>query len=211
MKACTYLFGRSQGMGPHMKNRMALLIMLTPMALAGCNGKAGTHDSAYGPMEAGARNTIEAQRLTQEAATLMTSDAAKAESLLRQALAADLFHGPAHNNLGVLHLNATPPKLYEAANEFEWACRMMPGHPDPRMNLAMTLEQAGRTDEAIAAYRTALEAYPNHLPTLQALTSLQLRTSRSDDGTHAALHEIALAGTDDVWRNWAKELLLRRK
>jgi len=33
----------------------------------------------------------------------------------------------------------------------------MPGHPDPRMNLALTLEQAGRTDETIQTYKTALE------------------------------------------------------
>jgi hypothetical protein len=50
-----------------------------------------------------------------------------------EALSADLFFGLAHNNLGVLYLKED--KLYEAANEFEWARKLMPGHPDPRMNL----------------------------------------------------------------------------
>ena len=35
----------------------------------------------------------------------------------------------------------------------------MPGHPGPRMNLALTLERAGRIDEAMATYDTALEVY----------------------------------------------------
>jgi len=46
-------------------------------------------------------------------------EAAEAETLLRRALTADLYHGPAHNNLGVLYL--TQGKLFEAAGEFEWA------------------------------------------------------------------------------------------
>jgi len=45
----------------------------------------------------------------------------------------------------------------------------MPGHPDPRMNLALTLERAGRTDEAIQTYKTALEVFPGHVPTEQAV------------------------------------------
>jgi len=36
-------------------------------------------------------------------AGLIDSDPAKAAELLREALTADLFFGPAHNNLGVLH------------------------------------------------------------------------------------------------------------
>ena len=36
---------------------------------------------------------------------VIASDPAKAESLLREALGYDLYHGAAHNNLGVLLLN----------------------------------------------------------------------------------------------------------
>ena len=38
---------------------------------------------------------------------------AQAEEMLREALTVDLYHGPAHNNLGVLFLRQS--KLYEAA------------------------------------------------------------------------------------------------
>ena len=41
--------------------------------------------------------------------------------------------------------------LYDAAAEFEWARKLMPGHPDPRLNLAITLERAGREEGATAA------------------------------------------------------------
>jgi Flp pilus assembly protein TadD len=54
----------------------------------------------------------------------MDSEPEKAERLLREALTADLWHGPAHNDLGVIHLRRN--ELYEAASEFEWARKLMP-------------------------------------------------------------------------------------
>ena len=102
-------------------------------------------------------------------------------------------------------------KLYEAANEFEWARKLMPGHPDPRMNLALTLERAGRIDEALATYGTALEVYPNHLPTIQALARLQLRHDRTDERTGDFLEEIAMRGETPQWRDWAREQMTHRR
>jgi hypothetical protein len=61
-----------------------------------------------------------------------------AERLLRDALTADLSYGPAHNNLGVLRLKRGD--LSEAANEFEWARKLIPEHPDRRFSRAPTLE-----------------------------------------------------------------------
>ena len=126
----------------------------------------------------------------------------KAEKLLREALAADLYCGPAHNNLGVLYLNQG--KLYEAAGEFEWAKKVMPGHPDPRVNLALTLEKAGRVDEAIAAYSTALEVYPDYLAGMEGFAKLQLATGKSDPRIMHMLDEIAMRGETEEWREWAK-------
>lgn len=153
------------------------------------------------------RNPLRAQELTQQAAKLINTDPKKARELLNQALTADLFHGPAHNNLGVIYLNQD--KLYEAASEFEWARKLMPGHPDPRMNLALTLEYAGQTKQAITEYANALETYPNHIQTIQALTSLQIRSKNIDDNTQEYLHEIAMRGTTENWRDWAKIQLTR--
>jgi Tfp pilus assembly protein PilF len=83
----------------------------------------------------------------------------------------------------------------------------MPGHPDPRTNLAITLERAGRTDEALRTYASALEVYPNHLPTLQALTRLELRANKSTNQTRAHLESIALQSTQPHWREWARARL----
>lgn len=156
----------------------------------------------YSPLSEAGPDPAAAQRLTQEAVALMVSEPARAESLLREALNSDLYNGPAHNNLGALFL--AQGKLYEAAGEFEWARKLMPGHPDPRLNLALTLEKAGRTDEALATYATALEVYPDHIPTMQALSRLQLRAGRSDDRTARMLDEVALRGEAPAWRDWAK-------
>jgi len=72
------------------------------------------------------------------------------------------------------------------------------------MNLALTLEHAGRIDEAMATYDTALEVYPNHLPTMQALARLQVRSDKTDDRTRRFLEEIALRGETPRWREWAR-------
>lgn len=156
----------------------------------------------YTPVSERERDPAASQRLAQEAATLLTSDPARAEALLREALNLDLYNGPAHNNLGALHL--VQDRLYEAAGEFEWARKLMPGHPDPRLNLALTLEKAGRTDDALATYASALEVYPEHLPTMQALARLQLRAGRPDDRTRRMLAEVALRGETAEWRAWAR-------
>lgn len=148
------------------------------------------------------RNPTRADQLNIKACDLVDKDPAAAEKLLREALAADLYHGPAHNNLGTLLLREG--RLYDAAAEFEWAKRLLPGHPDPRLNLALTLEKAGRTEEAIAAYRTALEVYPDHIQSMEALARLQIKAGRSDAETPRLLSEVAMRGETELWRNWAR-------
>ncbi|HYE63784.1 MAG TPA: tetratricopeptide repeat protein [Phycisphaerales bacterium] len=181
------------------RNLVASMLVVAAL-LGGCSSsKPG---SPYAGVSEAERNPTEADRLNQEAVAVIDSDPAKAEDLLRRALGADLYHAPAHNNLGTLLLQRG--KLYEAAGEFEWAKKLMPGHPDPRMNLALTLEVAGRTEEAIDTYRTALEVYPEHIATMQALTRIQVRTGRSDAETKKMLAEIALRGETEEWRKWAQ-------
>jgi tetratricopeptide (TPR) repeat protein len=182
---------------------IASVFVVAAALLIGCAASAGP----YRPADASRRDTARAQELTAKAAELIFTDPEKAEPLLREALTADLYHGPAHNNLGVLYLNAG--RLYEAASEFEWARKLMPGHPDPRLNLAMTLEEAGRIDEASEAYQTALEVYPNHLPTLMGLTRMQIRTGSSDDRTRENLKTIVMRSNDPTWRQWAERELIR--
>ncbi len=179
-----------------------LVISLLPACASNAPGP-------YAPRSEAFRDTNKAQRLNHEAAAILTSDPDRAERLLRDALTADLYFGPAHNNLGVVYLNKG--MLYEAAGEFEWARKLMPGHPDPRLNLALVLERAGRTDEALATYATALEVYPDHIPTIQALASLQLRANKPDDRTPAYLDDITLRGQTQAWRDWARMQRLKSR
>ena len=182
-------------------------VVLAWGVLVGCGVLGGCSGGAGGPYASTpGRSPLRAEELTLRAAQMMETDPHGAEALLREALAADLFYGPAHNNLGVLHLGRG--ELYEAAAEFEWARRLMPGHPDPRLNLGVALERAGRVDEAMGAYAAALELREGHLPAMQALARCQVRHGRADERTAGWLGEIAMRG-DDAWRAWAREQAVR--
>lgn len=191
---------------PHPRTFLVIVTLLPTLGAAfticGCTIGSGP----YQPSDPQRRDTAKAESLTRQAADLIESDPAQAERLLRQALTADLFHGPAHNNLGVIYLNAG--RLYDAAGEFEWARKLMPGHPDPRLNLGLALERGGRVDEALEAYRAALSLAPEHLPTAQALARCQLRHARTSAQTMSLLAIIELRG-DAAWRAWAADQRLR--
>lgn len=175
------------------------------MIALGIQACASSSSKPYQPGREVDRNPVQAERLNRQAADLITSEPARAEALLRDALTLDLYCGAAHNNLGVLMLNRG--LLYEAAGEFEWARKLMPNQPDPRINLALVLERAGRTDEAIAAYETALEVQPEHIGAVQALTRLQLKSGKRNEHTRERLEAIALRGQSMQWREWAKTQL----
>ena len=186
---------------------VVLAATLLACMAAGCR-TAQEAGGPYSPPTEATRDTANADRLVQEATAALAEDAAEAEKLLRAALAADLFHGPAHNNLGVLLLGQG--KLYEAAQEFEWARKLMPGHPDPRVNLALTLEAAGRDQEAFDSFETALEVYPGHLPAMMGAATVALRTRIEDERLEGWLREIALRAEEPAWREWAMAQAARR-
>lgn len=155
----------------------------------------------YAPMDERARDTSRAEQLSREGADVIASDPEKAEALLRKALTADLYFGPAHNNLGVVFLNAG--KLYEAASEFEWARKLMPGHPDPRVNLGICLERAGRVSDAIESFEAALQVSPGYLPAIQGAALAMVRAGRSDERLAGWLSEIVMCADGAAWREWA--------
>jgi Tfp pilus assembly protein PilF len=173
-------------------------LLLLALLLGSC---ASAPVGPYSPPTEAERNTTKAERLSREAADLIPDDLDGAEQLLREALTADLFHGPAHNNLGVVFLKQD--MLYEAAQEFEWAKKLMPGHPDPRVNLALVMEAAGKTDEALSGYASALEVREEYLPAIQGMARLLVREHRDDDRLKWLLGEVSLRTQDATWRRWA--------
>jgi hypothetical protein len=94
-------------------------------------------------------------------------------------------------------------KLYEAANEFEWARKLMPGQPDPHVNLAITMERAARNDDAYKSYEAALEARAEYMPAVQGIASLAVRSHRNEPRLKRWLDQIALESDDAAWREWA--------
>lgn len=187
--------------------RITLLLLLASPSCRTSDPLPLAPTSPYQEQTAADRKTAEAERLSDQAADLVARDPVQAEALLREALGSDLFFGPAHNNLGVLLLKQG--KLYQAANEFEWARKLMPGHPDPRVNLAITLEKAGKTDEAIAGYSAALEVYPEYLPAMQGLACLMLRSGRQDPRLRTWLESVSFRADDPIWSAWARDELVR--
>ena len=155
----------------------------------------------YTPPGEAHRETVAAELLSRQGAAAMATDLDTAEGLLREALTKDLFYGPAHNNLGVVFLKQD--KLYEAANEFEWARKLLPDSPDPRVNLALVMERAGRSDEAFRAYEAALEVAPDCLPATEGAALCAVRHGRDEVRLDGWLRTISLRGETEQWRTWA--------
>ncbi len=186
--------------------RNAALVFLAARFGTGCGSTRNAPTSPYTPASEAERNTTKAERLTREAASLIATDLATAEAFLREALAHDLYFGPAHNNLGVVFLKRE--MHYEAAGEFEWAKKLMPGHPDPRVNLALVLDDVGRTEEALASYTAALEVCPGYVPAIQGLALTTLRAGRDDPKLADWLDTIAIQGETPEWSDWARGKLV---
>ena len=180
--------------------RRFLSLALLSFAVFGCaDGRAGPYQS----FAAERRDIAKAEQLYQKAKETLDDDAVKAEEILREALSWDLYHGGAHNNLGVLLLKKD--KLYDAAEEFEWARKLLPGNPEPRVNLALVLDRAGRSAEALDAARAALEVMPGNLSAIEMVALLQVRDGKTDATTPALLDQISMRSDDPGWRSWAGE------
>lgn len=99
------------------------------------------------------------------------------------------------------------------------ARKILPGDPDPRLNLSLTLDAAGRYDDAVTQVQAAIQARPGHIASVQQLARLRLRRpaisgqasedSSQRDALRADLQEIALRGESDEWRSWARAQLVR--
>lgn len=184
-------------MGSSLLMRWMILLLLA--AAAGCS-------SAPHP-DRGGDTIAAADAMVAEATAVMATDPQRAAGLLDRALVINAHDARAHNNRGVLHLQAG--SYFDAATAFDTARRLMPSHPGPRVNLGLLLERAGRIDDAIAEYRKALEVADGHMPAVQALARCQVRNGRGDDDTIALLRTISVRGSDGTWRRWAAGALAK--
>lgn len=187
--------------------------MVMGVLLAAALGLATGCGEARGPYQSDGnerRDVAKAEARYQEALQALDKtppDEQAAETSLREALGHDLYHGAAHNNLGVLLLKQD--RLYDAAEEFEWARKLLPGHPEPRVNLAIALERGGKHLDALDAARTALEVRPGNLAAIKTIAVIQIREALVDDTTRGHLDAIRQRSRDPLWRDWAERESLK--
>lgn len=85
----------------------------------------------------------------------------RAESLYRQAIAADSSYMPAHYNLG--NLLRQTGRHDEALTAYEAAAQLAPDDFEIRVNAGVTLTEMSRLDEAIASFAHAARLAPSAL------------------------------------------------
>jgi len=152
------------------------------------------------------RDTEAARRLNGQAVALLAQgNLPEAEKNLKQALAADTFFGPAHNNLGTVYFRQK--KFYLAAWEFQYAVKLMPTKAEPQNNLGMVYETVGKLDDAAKSYEEALELEPDASAITGNLARLYVRTARNDEKTRRLLGNIVLKDARPEWVAWAREHL----
>lgn len=110
--------------------------------------------------------------ITQARDALTQGDFEKAIDLFQTALRRDGRDGSAWNDLGLAHAALGHP--HEARQAFESAERLAPT-PETIYNLGRSSVESGRYQEAVSAYRTALERDPGFAEAALNLSALQLQ------------------------------------
>lgn len=175
--------------------------------ILGCAGRGGAEDYSTVARDP-RRDTERAVALNRRAVELLEAGRwQEAETALREALVADVTYGPAHNNLGKAYYHRE--KLYLAAWEFQYAAKLMPHQPEPRNNLGLVLEAAGKLDEAADVYDEAVDLEPDNIQFLGNLARVRLRRGDAGPEVRQLLEALVLRETRPEWLRWAREQLAR--
>jgi Flp pilus assembly protein TadD len=184
---------------------VSLTTLLT--MVVGCASTSAKHAAGKSKYETVAsdprRNSDVAGQKNAEAMQLMNAgDYAGAEAALKSALAADVMHGPAHNNLGKVYYHQG--KLYLAAWEFQYAAKLMPGVPEPRNNLGLVFESAGKLDDAVNSYGEAMNLAPDDAQFIGNLARARVRRGDRDGSMRELLERLVMRETRPDWADWAR-------
>lgn len=178
--------------------------------IAGCQApsyNSGEESSYKTVADSPNRNHAAAVARTVEASALIDKGKLdNAERTLRSALDADVTHGPAHNNLGLVYFKQK--KFYLAAWEFQYAIKLMPDAPQPLNNLGLVLERVGKLDQAIEVYEKARKLAPDHAEYVANLARAKVRRGDTDDEVRRLLDNVVLKDPRPDWSNWARQKLV---
>lgn len=201
---------------------LTVLLLLTQMLglciLNGCAARGTASDASHGAFGASGsrggvlrvedrtRDTPTAQRLTAQAVGLIEENRLEEAMIkLDEALQADVMYGPARNNRGkVLFLNGD---LYASAWEFQYAAQLMPHQPEPKNNLGLVMEAAGRLNDAVDHYTSAYDLARDNPEIIANLARARIRNGDQGAETRALLEELVLRDNRDEWLEWARRKL----
>ncbi len=176
--------------------RRCAVAALACMIAKGCHSAPGSAGTAAADPSVVTARIASAQKLTDE------NKLAEAERILRSIVAADDGNGAAHTALGVVYYKQS--KLYLAAWEFEAASRYMPNRPEPLNNLGLTLEAAGKFDDAVAEYGRAMKLAPESEEIVANLARARVRRGDSGPEIVELLRRVASQDPRPEWVAWAQ-------
>jgi len=183
------------------------LVAFVAAFLGGCRHRTSDRFAPYETLAKDPRRDTEAAKRHNARAVRLIEQGHldDAEKELKTALSADLFFGPAHNNLGTVYLRQE--KYYLAAWEFQYAAKTMKDSPEPRYNLGMVYEAVARLDDAGHWYDEALTLAPDSVETTAGLARVRLQQGLRDDRTRELLADLVLKDTRPEWTAWARKQL----
>jgi Flp pilus assembly protein TadD len=192
--------------GRFVKYSSRLVLIAVALAAYGCAQPNAPSTSSLNLGEGPDRNTDLARKLTLEAVDLIDqSKWTEGQAKLLKAVDADVTFGPAHNNLGTVYLHEN--NLYQAAWEFQYAAKLMPYQPEPRSNLGLALEAAGKLDDAVDYYDQALKIEPDNPQYVGNAARARIRRGDKDAKVRDLLTKLVSVDTRPDWVQWAREKL----
>ncbi len=188
----------------HLIGCLLLLVLVT-----GCSSRSPRSEgNTYQTVGRDLRRNTDAARVhnARGVDAIAKQDYALAESELKKALAEDIMFGPAHNNLGKVYFHQN--KLYLAAWEFEYAAKLMPHVVEPKNNIGLVFETAGKWDDAVTRYSEALTLEPDNPEVLANTARVRIRRGDNDPALRDMLSRLALIDTRPEWKEWARHKLI---
>ncbi len=85
----------------------------------------------------------------------------------------------------------------------------MPFQPEPRNNLGLVFEKAGKITSAAEAYEKARQLEPDNAEYLGNLARAKVRRGDRDIETKKILEELVMKDSRPQWSQWARVNLLR--
>jgi Tfp pilus assembly protein PilF len=182
----------------------ALPIVLVT-SLGGCRSSSSEHAKNYQTVATDpGRDTKTAKEKSRQAAEMIKQDElSEAEKCLKEALAADVMYGPAHNNLGLVYFKQN--QLYLAAWEFQYAIKLLPKKPEPYNNLGLVYEAGGKFPEAIQSYSQAVAIQPDNPQFLGNEVRARIRNGEKGKEVRKLLSDLLMHETRPQWIQWAKQ------